>query len=93
MQTIENEVASGKTISMDDKNFVNCRFSNCKLIYSGGDCTWVTSAFPDCQIMLSGAAQRTAAFLAGFGVLPGGTQLPPTGQPESPKKPNGGTIQ
>jgi len=86
---VENEVVSDKTIVMDDKTFVNCHYTNCKLFYSGGDCTWVTSTFKDCQVILSGAAQKTANFLAGFGIVPpSGTQLPPTGNFGFPKKPD-----
>ena len=75
---------------MDGKTFVNCRYTNCKLFYSGGECTWITSTFQNCQVILQGPAQHTATFLAGLGIAPpSGTQLPPTGQFGFPKKPNG----
>ena len=90
MNIVENEVVSGKTITMDDKQFINCKYTDCKLIYGGGECNWVDSSFQNCQIILAGPAQRTANFLGGFGVLPpSGTSLPGRGQLGFPKKPDG----
>jgi len=90
MEIVSNEVISGKTVTMDEKHFVSCKFKDCKLIYSGGDCQWMESTFENCQIVLSGSAQRTAAFLGNFGVLPpSGTNLPGRGQLGFPKKPDG----
>jgi hypothetical protein len=89
MEIVRNEVVSGETIVMDDKHFVACKYSECKLIYSGGECQWTESTFERCQIVLSGPAQRTANLLVGFGAIPpSGTNLPP-GVIPTPKKPDG----
>lgn len=70
MQVIENEVANGKTISLDDKHLVNCKYTNCKIMYSGADFALTDSTLDNCQFMLIGAAQKTAAFLGMFGIIP-----------------------
>jgi hypothetical protein len=78
MQTIENQVSSGKTITLDEKHFINCRFTDCKLVYSGGDYGWTDTTFENCQVTLAGAAQRTATLLGSFGALgPGGAPQRP----------------
>jgi len=89
MQIVQDEVVSGKTVTIDEKHFVNCRYKNCTVIYSGGDYGWTNTTFENCQMTLAGAAQRTAALLGNFGLIPpsGGT-VPVGGQ--SPKKSNGG---
>jgi hypothetical protein len=87
MQLIEKQVSSGETITMDDKHFLSCRFTNCRLVYSGGDSQLTETALDNCQFILSGPAQKTAAFLASFGILkpPSGFRAPPvpSAQPKS----------
>ena len=90
MQVVDNEVVSGKTITIDEKHFINCRYKNCTMIYSGGEFGWVNTSFDNCQITLAGAAQRTATLLGNFGVLPPSGAIPFSGQP--PNKP-GGNVQ
>ena len=92
MQVVENEVVAGKTIAIDEKHFVNCKYTNCTLIYSGGEVAWANTNFNNCQITLSGAAQRTATLLGNFGVLPpSGSTIGPNGGIHL-KKP-GGSVQ
>jgi len=88
MQTIENQNDTGVTMTLDDKNFINCRFKNCTLLYSGGDYAWTNTTFENCPINLAGSAQRTLNLLANFGLLkPGQVQQGPlpTPQPPTPK--------
>ena len=85
MQVIQNEVASHTTIVMDDKHFVGCKYTDCKLVFSGGEVQWTDSAFNRCQIVLSGAAQRTAALLVNMGAIPRGGILQQGQVPQSPK--------
>ena len=73
MQVIENKQDSGITVAIDDKHFVNCRFKNCKLIYSGGDYAWTETTFENCEVTLAGAAQRTLNLLGSFGMVKGST--------------------
>jgi hypothetical protein len=49
------------------------------LIYSGGDVTWTNSKLDNCNVQLHGAAQRTAALMANFGILPKPSTVSPTG--------------
>jgi hypothetical protein len=69
MQIVEKQISSGETVTMDDKHFLNCKFTNCKLIYGGGDFQLTETAIDNCQFVLSGPAQKTAAFLMNFGIL------------------------
>lgn len=86
MTIIENEVLEGKTITLDDKHFVNCTYTNCKLLYNGGDCQFTDCRLNNCQFQLGGAAHKTANFLAGMGLL----QPPPMGSPSGlQRKPDG----
>ena len=85
MQAVENQTTSGVTISLDDKPFINCRFTNCTLIYSGGDYAWTNTNFDNCPLQLSGAAQRTATLLGNFGALnPGGPISVSRNPPQAP---------
>ena len=77
MKTIENEVNTGATITLDDKHFINCRFTNCKLIYSGGDWSMTETKVENCQVTLAGAAQKTANFLAFLNAMNPGGGTPP----------------
>jgi hypothetical protein len=88
MQLIENETVVGKTITIDEKHLINCMYKNCVVIYSGGDYALTNTTFDNCQITLSGAAQRTANLLGNFGVIPptGIAPVHPGGQFGFPKK-------
>jgi hypothetical protein len=73
MQTVENQTLAGATITLDDKHYVNCQLTSCRLVYSGGDFVLTETKIENCQVMLAGAAQRTAGLLAVMGALkPGG---------------------
>lgn len=69
MQVLENWKPQGITVYMDDKRFVNCILTECKLIYGGGDVMWENSQFVRCQLTFDGAAQRTVAYLQNFGLM------------------------
>lgn len=71
MQTLENKVVSRETIFLDDKHFVNCSFTECTLVYAGGDVAFSgTTSITDCQFALTGPADRTAIFMGTFGMNP-----------------------
>src|ERR1700753_4040338 len=69
MQVMENWHPTGVTVYMDDKRFLNCVLTECKLIYGGGDVTWENTQFVNCQLTFDGAAQRTVAYLQNFGLM------------------------
>lgn len=67
MQTIEGQTAEGITIAMDDKSFLNCRYTRCTLIFSGGDCEWTADTlFIDCYLKMIGPALRVVNVLHCF---------------------------
>jgi hypothetical protein len=73
MKIVEKQITKGAAIALDDTNFVNCEFTECRLMYSGGDFALTDSKLINCQVTLMGPAQRTAALLASMGALkPGG---------------------
>jgi gas vesicle protein len=84
MQVLENWHPQGVTVYMDDKRFVKCVLTDCKLVYGGGDVTWENTQFVNCQLSFDGAAQRTVAYLQNFGLMkPPVTNASPSAQPNS----------
>ncbi len=84
MQVLENWHPQGVTVYMDDKRFVKCVLTDCKLVYGGGDVTWENTQFVNCQLSFDGAAQRTVAYLQNFGLMkPPVTNATPSAQPNS----------
>jgi hypothetical protein len=80
MQFIKNKKEQGTVVILDDTSFVDCTFTNCQILYSGGDYSWTRTNFVNCQIGLQGHAARTAALLQSFGwkpLQPGTAPAPP----------------
>ena len=69
MTTVENVKQSGGVVHLDDKIFVNCNYTNCQIIFSGGDFAWRNTAFNNCQLTLEGPALRTANLLGHFQLI------------------------
>ena len=69
MQSVEKENQSGGIVHLDDKLFINCNYTNCQIIYTGGDFAWRNTAFNNCQLTLEGAALRTANLLSHFKLI------------------------
>jgi hypothetical protein len=76
MQVIENWTPNGITVYMDGKRYLNCVFTECKIVYGGGDVMWENTQFMNCQLVFDGAAQRTIAYLTNLGLM-----KPPAGMP------------
>ena len=56
-----------KTIALDGSSFVNCVFSKCTMIYSGGETPALSGCrFDDCSWQFGGDAANTIAFLSGM---------------------------
>lgn len=70
MKIVRDLEEKGATVILDDVSFINCKFTECTLIYHGGDSAWVNCQFKNCPIVLQGAAARTQNFLLGFGWKP-----------------------
>ncbi len=65
--TVENATQKGGLLQIDNKYFINCKFDDCVLIYSGGDCNWSNTVFNNCTLNWLGDASRTVSLLAAFG--------------------------
>lgn len=86
METIVGKTFKNQTVVMDDKNYVQCTFTKCEIVYTGGDFSWVNATFDDCKITITGNAAKTMAFAQQIGllqpppqILPGATQMPDAG--------------
>ena len=67
MEIIENQRFTREAVSLDNRSFINCAFTECTLLYSGEELTWFDTKFSGCKFKLSGAASRTAMLLETFG--------------------------
>lgn len=59
MTTVEGKAFLSKTIDIDDKQFVGCKFTNCALRYKGGQVEWdKDTTFISCRWEFLAAAKR-----------------------------------
>ena len=78
MNRNENQVFENQHVVLDDGVYVNCKFKNCSLEYSGGDVYVQNCQGEGCQLVWRGAAQRTVLLLQGLGLM-----VPPPPPPGS----------
>jgi len=71
MELIQAENFSDKAVVLDGKHFHNCRFNKkSTLIYEGGDWAETGCSFEaGIQLSFTGAAARTMAVMARFGMI------------------------
>jgi len=69
MNRHENQVFENQHVILDDGVYVNCKFKNCSLEYSGGDVYVQNCQGEGCQLVWRGAAQRTVLLLQGLGLM------------------------
>ena len=69
MNRYENQVFENQHVILDDGVYVNCKFKNCSLEYSGGDVYVQNCQGEGCQLVWRGAAQRTVLLLQGLGLM------------------------
>ncbi len=69
MNRHENKVFENEHVILDDGVYVNCKFKNCSLEYSGGDVYVQNCQGEGCQLVWRGAAQRTVMLLQGLGMM------------------------
>jgi hypothetical protein len=87
MGSTSGEVLSGKAIVLDGKHFHNCRYSKCTVIFEGGEWAESNTTFDQCNLSFDGAAARTMALMARFGMI---RQIPmPIQPPTAATKPPG----
>jgi hypothetical protein len=82
MNRFENQVFENSHVILDDGVYVNCKFKNCSLEYSGGDVYVQNCQGEGCQLVWRGAAQRTVLLLQGLGLMVP-PPLPPGTEPAS----------
>jgi hypothetical protein len=70
MQILENQTFTDQVVSIDDKSFINCIFTRCTLLYSGGELNWYDTQWINCTFNFGGCAARTAELLHRFGQSP-----------------------
>lgn len=88
MQLIDAEVLEGKPVILDGKHFHNCRYTKCTVIFEGGEYAETNTVFDQCQLSFDGAAARTMAVMARFGMIRP-VAMPPPRPPASPSSPPG----
>jgi hypothetical protein len=60
MTTEKGQSFLSKTIDLDNKRFIGCKFSNCALRYKGGQVEWdQDTSFVSCRWEFFDAAKRT----------------------------------
>ncbi|MGD0223453.1 MAG: hypothetical protein ABSF71_14045 [Terriglobia bacterium] len=69
MNRYENQVFENQHVILDEGVYVNCKFKNCSLEYSGGDVYVQNCQGEGCQLVWRGAAQRTVLLLQGLGLM------------------------
>lgn len=82
MNRFENQVFENQHVILDDGVYVNCKFKNCSLEYSGGDVYVQNCQGEGCQLIWRGAAQRTVQLLQGLGLMVP-PPVPPGSEPPS----------
>jgi hypothetical protein len=62
----KGQIFKDETIILDGSSFENCKFLNCKLVYSGGDIPKIVNCGLDKpEWIFDGAAGRVITFLRG----------------------------
>lgn len=75
--TLHNgETLKNTCFAMEEHIFINCKLSNCRLIYSGGTVEWTNTTFENCMWGFRGPAAQTMHLLAMVGLIKPG-QAPP----------------
>jgi hypothetical protein len=79
MQLVQNETLNGALVVLDGKYFVNCKYTDCNVVFCGGDFAWVNTQFIRCRVSFDGPAARTFNLCKHFGMLK--DSLEPSAEP------------
>ena len=69
MELVRGRTITGETITVDEKQFIDCWMVDCILHYSGGSVVFERTYLQGCQYVFFGAARGTVHFLQGVGLL------------------------
>lgn len=72
----QNETLKNAAYAVEEHIFINCKLTNCRLIYSGGAFEWANTTFENCFWGFRGPAEKTMQFLVAVGLVKPG-QAPP----------------
>jgi hypothetical protein len=77
VSSYKDQKLANETVVLDDSEFLNCEFDNCKMVYRGGEMPKIQHChFMRCTWHLEDAAQRTVLFLRSvYHSGPGGQEL------------------
>jgi len=70
MKIIRDRAIRNETVVVDETEFRNCQFFDCRFSYSGGEYTFIDCNASNCAYDFWGAAGRTIAFCQFIGLLP-----------------------
>jgi hypothetical protein len=59
----ENKAFDNETIKLDDNDFIDCTFKNCKFVYAGGHFNIERIRFDSLELTVEDAAARTLLLL------------------------------
>ena len=68
MKRVENREIRDVTLDIDDNEFINCHFTQCTLVYSGGPCSFQSQG-ENCRFQMKGAAANTFDLLQDLGMI------------------------
>jgi hypothetical protein len=69
MKLVSDRTITNDTVVLDDTNFTNCKFLNCKIQYGGGAFVFNNSETSNCSFDFVDAAFRMIQLLRQFGFL------------------------
>ncbi len=64
----KGEIFSNTTIGVDNHQFIDCRFSGCVLVYSGGAARAENCTFHNCRWLFQGPFLEILETLKSFGI-------------------------
>lgn len=90
MEAVVGKKFKDQDVIVDHKNaYIRCSFTNCQLIYMGGDFQLMNCKIENCQITITGDAGKVLQFMQVVGML---TPMPPQVPPAVAQIPDTGGV-
>jgi len=64
MHQFDDKIFEDKEITVDEIEYVNCKFIDCVLSYAGGKWDMLANDFLECTLQFNASASRTLGFLS-----------------------------